>query len=95
VTEDGTAMKPDQAKLDYTCVAWTTMLLPVSSIFKEWLAWVFASARSTDLPSYELNQGSVIFHKEELLFSRSNAEIVVSGIERDKEQLLREVFVNC
>jgi len=88
-------VKPDQAKLDYTGVAWTTMLLPVSSIFKEWLASVFAFARSLDAPSCELNQGRVVFYKEELLFRWSNAEIGISGIERDKELLPREVFVNC
>ena len=48
-----------------------------------------------EAPSYELNQGRVVFHKEELLFRWSNAETGISGIERDKELLLREVFVNC
>jgi hypothetical protein len=37
----------------------------------------------------------VVFHKEELLFRWSDAETGISGIERDKELLLREVFVNC
>ena len=37
----------------------------------------------------------VVFYKEELLFRWSDAETGISGIERDKELLLREVFVNC
>ena len=36
----------------------------------------------------------VVFYKEELLFRWSDAETGISGIERDKELLLREVFVN-
>ena len=40
------------------------------------------------------NQGRVVFYKEELLFRWSNAEMGISGIVRDKELLLREVFVN-
>ena len=87
--------EPDQARLDGTYVAWTTMLSPVSSIFKEWLAWVSAFARSMDAPSCELNQGGPSSIKKELLFRWSDAETGISGIERDKELLLREVFVNC
>jgi len=71
------------------------MLSPVSSIFKEWLAWVFAFCEKHGRALMRAKSRRVLFYKEELLFRWSDAETGISGIERDKELLLREVFVNC